>query len=236
VVDDNNNETRTSTRRRSAYSMLGPVILITAGSLVLLSNLNRIPNLQWQAAVRLWPLLLIFIGLDLVVRQIRRPIGLWLSLVISHLCAAVYVYILIFAGQMPTMAQLSGMLRVNTSRESLSFSATEVTAADIKINFGTAKAQVKAMEDNRNILEADVTYLDKLIYETNVNGGKVKIILDSDDDAGWFYWLNPASWLIDDVDDSWHIFALSHAVPINLDLDLNAGAVNLVFRPTDIAK
>ena len=221
MVDDNENETRTSARRRSAFSMLGPVILITVGSLVLLSNLNRIPKLHWQAAARLWPLLLIFIGLDLVVRQVRRPIGTWLSLLISLLCAAVYVYILIFADQSPTMAQLSEMLRVNTSRESLSFSASEVTAADIKINFGTAKAQVKRLEDSRNILEADVTYLDKLIYETNVKGGKAKILLDSDDDTGWFYWLNPASWLIDDVDDQWHI-ALSHAVPINLDLDLNA--------------
>ena len=106
MVDENENEARTSARRRVANSMLVPVILITAGILVLLSNLNFLPLPNWQAAVRLWPLLLIFIGLDFIVRQVRRPFGTWLSLLTSLLCAAVFCVIRIFYGQSPTLGQL----------------------------------------------------------------------------------------------------------------------------------
>jgi hypothetical protein len=122
------------------------------------------------------------------------------------------------------MTQMSGMLGIDASRESLSFSTRDEIEAEIKINSGTTKAQVSRLDDSRNILEAEVSYQDKLIYDTNVNDGKATLILDTDDDGGWLYWINPASWLIDDVDDQWQI-ALSRAVPIHLDVDLNAGAV-----------
>ena len=71
--------------------MLFPVILITAGVLLLLAALDKLPDLHWEAALQLWPLLLIFIGLDIIVRLVPHPFGTILSLVLALIVTGIFV-------------------------------------------------------------------------------------------------------------------------------------------------
>ncbi len=66
--------------------LIGPLILITAGVLFLLANLDLLPFTFWEIAARFWPLLLILIGLDILIGR-RSVVGavivliLWLALI-----------------------------------------------------------------------------------------------------------------------------------------------------------
>ena len=73
-----------------------PAILIICGILFLLSNYNLIPGGWWESAWRLWPLVLIFIGIDLILRHV----GGWVAtalMVLLVIVAIVAVVLLIAA-------------------------------------------------------------------------------------------------------------------------------------------
>src|SRR6188472_3261560 len=53
-------------RRSMSTPIAGPVILIAAGIVLLLNNLDILPWAIWGDLWRLWPLALIVIGLDLI--------------------------------------------------------------------------------------------------------------------------------------------------------------------------
>ncbi|MEA2573286.1 MAG: hypothetical protein QOH93_584, partial [Chloroflexia bacterium] len=63
----------THNHRHHRTPMLGPLLLISAGVLFLLNNLGVVPWSIWETLGRLWPLVLIAIGVDLVVGR-RSPL------------------------------------------------------------------------------------------------------------------------------------------------------------------
>ena len=70
--------------RNRGVSMVGPLILIGLGLVFLLSNLGVLPENVWDYIWRLWPILLIAIGLDIVIG--RRSV--WGSLAVLVLILA----------------------------------------------------------------------------------------------------------------------------------------------------
>jgi len=71
---------RPSLRHRRP-SIVFPLILIVFGTVFLLNNLGWLNWDLWTAIARLWPLLIIAIGLDLMISR-RSPFGLILSLIV----------------------------------------------------------------------------------------------------------------------------------------------------------
>lgn len=67
--------------RRRRPSIVFPLILIVFGTVFLLNNLGLLNWDLWTAIARLWPLLIIAIGLDLIISR-RSPFSLFLSLVV----------------------------------------------------------------------------------------------------------------------------------------------------------
>ena len=77
------------TRRRVRGGLLLPLVLVAGGVILLLSNLGLLELDSWVSVVRLWPLLLIALGVDLMVE--RAPLG-------RALVAAVAFCVLLAAG------------------------------------------------------------------------------------------------------------------------------------------
>ena len=69
--------------------ILGPVILITIGILALLHNFGQLPANFWQTVWRLWPLLLILLGIEILIGQLRLPWGVSMLLALLLIVAAV---------------------------------------------------------------------------------------------------------------------------------------------------
>lgn len=66
-MNEENKEPKTRLRYRG--SLIGPVVLITIGVIFLLSNLGTLSGDPWTIILNLWPLVLIAIGLDGIVRR-----------------------------------------------------------------------------------------------------------------------------------------------------------------------
>lgn len=81
--------------RRDSRSIFAPVVLIGAGVLFLLENIGIVGELDWAAAWRYWPLALIFLGLNVLVVQVRPPLGTALSGVIGLGAVAVLAFLLL---------------------------------------------------------------------------------------------------------------------------------------------
>ncbi len=72
---ENNNVRRSGSRG----SLVGPAVLVGLGIILLLNNFGALPWSVWETIFRLWPVLVIGVGLDLLIgrRSIWGPCWPW---------------------------------------------------------------------------------------------------------------------------------------------------------------
>jgi hypothetical protein len=202
--------------------MFGPVVLIALGVLFLLLNLGFLPGLDWSVALRLWPLLLVFGGLNIIVRQAPRPIGTFLSLLVGLAAVAFFGFILLRGGSLPLFNRLAAQNELQRERVFLPLEG--VDAASVAIELNEAGGQLYALEDSAQLVDADVTFRDRLEFETSVEDGQATVSLRSAFGAGPIFWLDPANW-VNWAGNQWQI-GLSPTVPVELNLELGSGRVS----------
>jgi hypothetical protein len=76
------------------------------GVYFLLRNLGIVSDLNWGVAFQLWPLLLIFLGINIIVQQVRRPFGTILSGLVSLTAVTLFGAILLFGVELPVFVAL----------------------------------------------------------------------------------------------------------------------------------
>lgn len=212
----------TGAPQRHTPSLFGPIVLIAIGLYFLANNLGVAPQLHWGAALRLWPLFLVFAGLNVITRQMSRPLGSLLSAFVALLAMGVFGVVLFFADQIPALARFSGS-EGTFQTETISFPASEVNTAEIAINFDAPKATIFGLSDSSDLISGEVSYQGELIFEHAVQQGNAVINLETHtiNDA-WLDWLNPSNWS-GDV-SQWRI-GLSPRVPTDLALDFASGSI-----------
>ena len=129
-------------RRRS---LIGPVILIGAGIVLLLNNIGVLEWSVWGTLMRMWPVLLIAAGLDILIG--RRSV--WGSLVV------LVVILALLAGGIWLFE--SGVWTGRTSAgEDIRQAPDGATAAEVVIAPGVASLHVEALSDSVNLVEGTV--------------------------------------------------------------------------------
>jgi hypothetical protein len=213
---------RRSERRRSP-SLFGPIVLIAVGAVILLANLGYLPStLHWEAALSLWPLMLIFLGLNLIVRQAPRPFGSFLSALVGVVAIGVFGYVLLFADQLPILNADSARNAATVQRDvPISHARDGIDSAEVRIDFNDAAAAVVALENDANLIEGSVTYTGDLIFDVAQDGDSAEIVLDST--SGGWWWLNPGNWNNFAASDGWQV-GLNPEVAYELDFDAGSGA------------
>lgn len=95
-----------ASRRRRSYSLFLPLAFICVGAVMLLSNLGYLPNFSWAALWRLWPLILIGMGIDaLIGRQTRLGSVVGTLLVLALLAAGATFFFVLYGAQIPAWIQ-----------------------------------------------------------------------------------------------------------------------------------
>jgi len=133
-------------RRRGGF--VWPLILISAGVIFLLNNMGLLSWGVWDALWRMWPVLLIAIGLDILFGR-RSAIGslIALVLILAVIGGAVWFAVIqvpLLTGQTLTTDQVVQEL-------------AGATSADVRINFGAGTLRVGALKDSGNLIEGAVT-------------------------------------------------------------------------------
>ena len=217
--------------QRRHNSFFGPVVLIAIGVYFLLSNLGYISGgINWWAALQLWPLALILLGLNVIVRQAPGVLGGFLSALVGLTAVAIFGYVLFFGEDNAILTRFGiepGTIE-DVKTEQIEMSAAGVETAVINIDFGAPGAEVFALEDSSNLIEGQVSYLGDFIFDTNVSDAQATVRIDDDFSMNGFTFLNPSNWGDWDM-DKWEI-GLNPAVATDLTLDISAGSTSLDLR------
>jgi hypothetical protein len=207
-------EKNTAAGRRGSRSLFAPVVLIAAGVLFLLDNLGVIAGLDWAAAFRFWPLLLIFLGLNVLVTQLRPPLGSLLSLLVALAAVGVFGYLLVRGAPAETMARFGLPASGELQDEPFAVPAEGIESAEITVELGNYAAEIGAGEGDW-LATGTIWTRNGLALDSNNEDGRAEVRV-GEAPGGFFF--NPAelaghmrTWTID----------LSPDIPI--DLQINAG-------------
>ena len=154
--------------------LVGPVILIGLGVIFLLNNLGRLDWGVWLFILRLWPVLLIGAGLDLLVG--RRSV--WGSLLVVVVMLGVLAGAVIFYQQ-------RGWGGTELARQSISRPLEEATSADVTLNFGLRALSVGALSEGGNLIEgmAELYRGERLVEHYAVVGEEAQYSLSPEGDT-----------------------------------------------------
>ena len=195
--------------RRHSVPIVGPVLLIGAGALFLLNNLDILPWSVWGALWRLWPLVLIAIGLDMLLgRRNQLLSGL---LVLGVLGAGV--------GWLYASGGLEGWGRM--TRVPLSVPLNNAESASVSINIGSSELKLGQATTTGLLAEGTLDVPERAAgYQPEVTrqGSRVELQL-SQQDGDWSFPFGPSK-------TKWDV-RLAPSVPLNLSVNVGSGNAEL---------
>jgi hypothetical protein len=199
-------------KRHDRYrSLFWPTVLIGVGLIALLGNLGLLARANIFVLFRLWPLLLILVGLDLMFGRRSPAIGALIGI-----AAVALVIGLMLVG--PSLG-LSGGWEIKTS--TLIEPIGEATSARVNLNLSTGSTLVTALSDSPNLFEAQLKHLGKIKFD--VRGEREKTLRLSQHDGVRFFWFDA----FDDDDELHWDIGLNPRVPLELEVDGGSGASTL---------
>jgi hypothetical protein len=158
-------------RRRGGF--VWPLILITAGVIFLLSNLGVLSWDIWDLLWRLWPVLLIAIGLDILFGR-RSALGalISLALVIALIGGAVWYVV----------TQLPAVTGQAITTDRIVQERADASSADVRIGFGAGQLRIGALKDSPNLIEGTVVTGpgERVLRDFRVEGGVARFTLRSE--------------------------------------------------------
>lgn len=209
-----------SRARERSNSLFFPIILIAAGVFWLLLNLGILPSFNWAALVPLWPILLIFLGLNLIVQQIQRPFGSLLSALLGLAVVG------LFALAIGAPALLDWLPRGTTSAQvetaTLDYRPGTVERAEVTLDTSRWPVEIGALSDGAALVGGEIRYVGELDETFSVSGGTATYRLATHDSSGWM--INPVNWAEVDLATPW-VIDLNPTLPTALTIDSGSGIV-----------
>lgn len=136
---------QTSDSRRRHGGVVGPVILIGAGIVILLANMGRLNWDVWGTLFRLWPVLLIAIGLDILIGR-RSAVA---SALIALLLLGVLGWVILAGG-------LSPVTGTALPSETVSQPLEGAARGEISILSGVGELRISPADEGANLIEGRV--------------------------------------------------------------------------------
>ena len=194
------------TNQKTYRSFFWPVILLGAGVIWLLVNLGILPTTNLWILLRLWPVLIILAGLDVLFSRQLSLLGAFLAL----LLIAGVIFILLNGEQL----DLAGSPQPQVERFVVPLEDTEIAHFDLQLS--TQEARIAALENSTNLVEAEIGHYGDLDFR--VTGEEEKWITLQQEGIISL----PSLFLIGDEDLLWDI-GLSPSIPFDLEVDASTG-------------
>lgn len=207
--------------QKGSRSLFAPLALILFGVLFLLDNLNVLPPLNWGAALRFWPLALIFLGLNVLAVQFRRPLGTVLSLLVTVAALAVFGYLLLSDAPEARLRGL-GLPVMNAPElreETFALGSEGVTSAEMTLHLGNFPTTIGPLSDGGLIAGSVWTRGAVQMEPERDEDGHIELEVGVRENAG--AWFDPRTWQEGEA-RQWAI-DLSPTVPLDLHIDAGNG-------------
>lgn len=199
-------------KRSAPQSTFWPALLIGIGLVWLTANLGIISAASISALFRLWPLILIAIGVDMLVGQ-KRP---QLRPVLGLAMLALFILIAVF-GPALGLAQ-----DTEVSTYSLQVPVAAAEQADVFIDGASARMQVAGLSGVDALLNASITDVSGVELQVEGDGSNRTLRLQRQDSGFNIGFLNFGS----AQDRRWDI-GLATGIPLSLEFDLASGSADL---------
>ncbi len=200
-------------------SFFWPILLIGAGVVLLLANMNVIPLPSLAFLFRLWPVILIVAGLDILIGR-RVP---WVSGLIALVAVAGLVVLAILA---PTLGWANNP-QARTGQFSEPVGAAE--SARVTLDLSQAPTKIHSLGDSSNLIDADLVYMGEIVF--NAQGTQEKTVSLRQASGFDFNWDNPFS-LSPEV--RWDI-GLTPDIPLALEVDGASGEAEIDLSDLELA-
>ena len=195
-------------------SMFWPILLIGVGVVWLLGNLGYIPMPSLRMLLRLWPLILIIIGLDIIFGR-RSPV---IGGLIGLGAVALVIVLLLFGPSLGLEAlEPSGELQTLTFSEPLG----SATSAHITLDLERYPTTIQALSASDLLIEAELDTLTDVRFSAR-GAGEKSVTLEPVENYGFdIDWIDLVG-----ADARWEI-GLSPDVPIDLTVDVGSGSATI---------
>ncbi|HEY43923.1 MAG TPA: hypothetical protein G4O11_08075 [Anaerolineae bacterium] len=201
-------------------SLFWPILLIGVGVVWLLGNLGYISTPSLRMLLRLWPLILIVIGLDIIFGR-RSPV---IGGLIGLGAVALIIALLFLAPNLGL--ETGGELKTLTFSEPLG----SATSARITLDLERYPTTVEALSASDLLIEAELDTLTDVRFSARGAGEKtvsIEPVTGSGFDFDWFDLVG--------ADARWEI-GLSPDVPIDLAIDVGSGSATLDLMYLEITE
>ena len=201
-------------RRAHRTPLLGPLLLILAGVVFLLNNVGVLPWSVWETLGRLWPLILIAIGIDLVIGR-RSPL-LSMLVVLAVLGAG--------AAFVAANGDFAGPGALSTAPVNIRLN--KATSAHLRVHLGFGNLSIGPLSgDDKLLATGSLDY-----FETH--GAPRQDVSESGDTASVELAERPgglnfgSNWFNGGRSPGWEL-ELNDSVPLDLDVDSGTGNMTL---------
>jgi len=202
-------------RRKSHRSYFWPIMLISLGILLLLSNLGIVGWSTWNMLWRFWPLILVAIGIDVLFGQ-RSSLGAILSAFLVLMLIAVVAGAVFFADQLPFLDRFSNDKSWQTAH--IEHDLDEFESANVFIDWTSQPGLLYALSDSKTLIDGDLTYQGELFFDVDARGDVADVNLDTRLVNNWgispFQGSSRTEWEI----------GLTPEIPLDLTLDSGSGS------------
>jgi hypothetical protein len=213
-----NMEYRASRRSDGAASLIGfaAVLLIGIGATWILAQTNVLTGTNLAVALRMWPVVLIAVGLTLLFGRASRVFG-----------AIIGLLTLFVMGGLVVAAPAFGWIETPEVRTTtLQSSLGETESVQVNMNLSIGDARIYPLVDSDQLIDANISHLGEM--EATVTGEAAKVITLREQYDGVqvnFGWLN---WFGDSPELSWNV-GLNNRVPMNVSISGGVGSSVLDF-------
>ncbi len=197
-------------------SILGPLILISAGILLLLNQAGRLPWTIWGTLSRFWPVIIILVGIEILVGVSRSTVVYVAGLIIA---AVVLVTVVILAAYISGRPVPPGP---PARTERIVEKMRDADRGRIELDFAMGTLEVGALGDSQNFVEGEIEYSrysQKVQEVYRVRDGEATLSLQSRSRSMPFW--SPGA-----VGERWDL-QFTPRIPLNLEVDVGAATTEL---------
>jgi hypothetical protein len=207
-------------RRRS---IVGTSITIGIGAVLLANNLNILHWDSWISAAKLWPIIIIAIGLEIFIgrKQIFLS-ALGVAITLSLFALGIWYS----GGQIGTRKLESQPPRnaENFFKKSIAYPLEDAESAQVEIDSSIGEVLIEALSDSENFIEGDLYSVEeeKIRQNYDIKDDKILYSLSSEWDTN----VSPSFSNFDKEHLSWELY-LTDEIPLDLSVFLGIGESEL---------
>jgi hypothetical protein len=212
--------------RRPPPSFFWPIVLVGAGVLLLLSNLGYISWGSWNLLLRLWPVLLIALGIDLLFGR-RSIVGAILSGLLILIMLGGVIAVAFLAPQLPVLREWAQPTAWRV--EQIEYPLSGLERARVLVDWSSVPGTLRALEDSANLIEGEIAYRGELVFDVRVRGTEADVEIDRRFSG---VWLGPVDTLRTG-DQRW-LVGVHPDVELDLTLEGGSGRCEADLRGLEI--